>query len=114
MQYVNHKNIKRFSLVGEIHDEGAILRLRNEYTRMLSAEMRVSGYVPRLDILEDFTINYNEKTKSFKFELSIYGVYLGRKQSECIQGIDGNKVVYTQKSKSSESLQAQESPLNQK
>jgi hypothetical protein len=114
MRYVNHKNIKRFSLIGEIHDDGAILRLRNEYTRMLSTEMKISGYVPRLDILEDFTIDYNETTKSFKFELSIYGVYLGRKKSECIQGIDGNKIVYIQKSKSSESLQAQELPLSQK
>lgn len=61
--------------------------------------MRLSGYVPRLDIDIDFTIDYNENKKYFEFEISIHGVYTGRRQSEWIEGIDGSKAIYTVKSK---------------
>lgn len=109
MQQFHHKPIKKFYLDGQIHDESAISRLRDEYTKIMSLEMRMSGYVPRLDIIEDFTIHYNHHKEIFYFELSIYGTYVGKKQSECILGIDGHKPIYIQKSKSKESSQAQAS-----
>jgi len=104
----HHKSIKKFNLDGIIHDESCIGRLREEYTRLLLAEMRLSGYVPRLDIDIDFTIDYNENKQYFEFEISIYGIYTGRKQSEWISGIDGTKAIPTQKNKSKEYSQVQE------
>lgn len=104
----HHKSIKKFNLSGIIHDESGIGRLREEYTRLLLSEMRLSGYVPRLDIDTDFTIDYNENKQYFEFEISIYGIFTGRKQSEWIQGIDGTKAIPTQKSKSKEYSQVQE------
>ena len=104
----HHKSIKKFNLDGIIHDESGIGRLREEYTRLLLAEMRLSGYVPRLDIDTDFTIDYNENKQYFEFEISIYGIYTGRKQSEWISGIDGTKAIPTQKNKSKEYSQVQE------
>ena len=114
MANYHHKPIKRFNLSGVIYDESAIGRLKNEYTRLIESEMRLSGYVPRLDIDIDFTIDYNEKKKYFEFEITIYGIHTGRKQSEWINGIDGNKAIYTLKNKLKESSQAQVSQLNQK
>ena len=99
---------------GEIFDEAAIARLRAEYQRLICTEMRLSGYVPRYDIDSDFTIDYNVTREIFEFNLSIYGVYVGKKQSECIQGIDGTKVLYIARSKSKGSSQEQGSQLNQK
>ena len=99
MSNYHHKAIKRFNLSGIIHDESAIGRLRTEYKRLIISEMRLSGYVPRLDIDIDFTIDYNENKKYFEFEISIHGVYTGRRQSEWIEGIDGSKAIYTVKSK---------------
>jgi hypothetical protein len=99
MSNYHHKAIKRFNLSGIIHDESAIGRLRAEYKRLIILEMRLSGYVPRLDIDIDFTIDYNENKKYFEFEISIHGVYTGRRQSEWIEGIDGSKAIYTVKSK---------------
>jgi hypothetical protein len=99
MSNYHHKAIKRFNLSGIIHDESAIGRLRTEYKRLIILEMRLSGYVPRLDIDIDFTIDYNENKKYFEFEISIHGVYTGRRQSEWIEGIDGSKAIYTVKSK---------------
>ena len=76
--------------------------------------MRDSGYALRLDIDPDFTINYNKNTETFTFKVSIYGSYVGKKKIECVVGIDGTEVIYTQPNKLSESSQAQESILNQK
>jgi hypothetical protein len=103
----HHKPIKKFDLNGQIHDEATIPRLKSEYIRLIVSNMRVQGYVPRFDIEPDFTIDYNEKKQYFEFELSIYGIYVGKKKSECILGIDGNKVIYTQPNKSKESSTVQ-------
>jgi hypothetical protein len=109
-----HHKPKMFGIDGIIHDEAIVGRLKIEYTRLLLLEMRLSGYVPRLDIDPDFTISYNEIKEYFEFKLSIHGTYIGKRKNECILGIDGTRVIYTQQSKSSELLQDQESQLNQK
>jgi hypothetical protein len=114
VQNFHHKPIKKFSLNGSIHDDSAFDRLKGEYIRLLISEMRLSGYVPRLDIDADFTIDYNERKRNFIFELTLYGIHVGKRKSEWIAGIDGTKAVYIPKSKSKESSQDQESRLNQK
>jgi hypothetical protein len=107
MSNFHHKTIKRFSLDGIIHDESALGRLKGEYTRLLVSEMRLCGYVPRIDIDPDFTIDYNEKKQYFEFEISVHGVYAGKRKSEWIAGIDVNKPIYIQKNKSKEFSQEQ-------
>lgn len=64
--------------------------------------MREKGYVVRYDIDPDFTIEYNGKL--FKFGLSVYGVYVGKKQAQCLEGIDKNRPIMrsTQQNKSEE------------
>jgi hypothetical protein len=104
MVNVHHKPIKRFSLEGSIYDDSAIWRLKKEYSDLLMMEMKISGYVIRLDIAPDFTIEYNEKTQTFEFELSIYGIYVGKRKSEWIFGIDGQRVIPIPQTKSSVSL----------
>jgi len=107
MSNFHHKTIKRFSLDGIIHDESALGRLKGEYTRLLVSEMRLCGYVPKIDIDPDFTIDYNEKKQYFEFEISVHGVYAGKRKSEWIAGIDVNKPIYIQKNKSKEFSQEQ-------
>jgi hypothetical protein len=107
MANLHHKTIKRFRLDGNIYDDSAIARLKGEYVRLLVSEMRILGYVPRFDIDPDFTIRYNKKAEIFEFKLSIYGVYVGKKKANWIVGIDGTKVIFTQESKSKESLREQ-------
>jgi hypothetical protein len=101
---VHHKPIKKFNLDGKIHSDSVIGRLRLEYAKLLKTEMKLLGYVPRIDIDEDFTISYNEKKQYFEFELSIYGIFVGKKQSEWIMGVDGTSVVPIRNNKSAESL----------
>lgn len=98
-----HRNIKRFYLNGEIGDDALIPRMKDQYITILKDSMRYRGYVIRYDIDSDFTISYNGK--GFDFELSVYGVYVGKKRAQWISGIDGNRVVEntTQQNKLSES-----------
>src|SRR5512137_2691046 len=102
MASYHHKPIKRFSLDGVIHSDSLIGRLKDEYVRLLNSEMRIAGYVPRLDIDIDFTIQYNEKAETFNFELSVYGIYIGKKQAEWTTGIDGTTAIRIQQNKSKE------------
>jgi hypothetical protein len=105
METLHHKPIKRFNLEGNILDEALTPRLKTEYIKLLLLEMRFSGYVPRIDIDPDFTIEYNNRTEIFTFKLSLHGVYVGKKKSEWIIGIDGTQVISTAQSKLSGFLQ---------
>jgi len=114
MQNIHHKPIKMFSLDGIIADDGSISRMKEEYARLLKAEMVLTGYVPRLDIDIDWTLDYNHQKQYYQFEISMYGVYIGKNKSQWISGIDGTKLIPSLKSKSNEFLQDQESQSNQK
>lgn len=105
--FYHHKPVKRFYINGVIQDEALIGRLKIEYIRLLISEMRISGYVPRIDIDPDFTIRYNEIKGFFEFELSVHGVYAGKRKSEWIAGVDGTNLVPIQPNKSRESLRDQ-------
>jgi hypothetical protein len=100
---VSHKNIKRFFLEGEIYDESAIPRIKDQYVRMVNDLMYSKGYLPRMDIDPDFTVMYNGKT--FNFKLSAYGVYVGKRKCEGFLGVDKNRLVLrpTMKNRSEES-----------
>lgn len=107
-----HKRIKRFELTGQILDDRMIPRMKGEYIRVLADSMRQTGYVPRIDIEPDWTISYTGN--HYEFTLSVYGSYIGKKNASCIDGLDKNRPIYTQPSKSGEFSRDQESPLNQK
>ena len=109
---IHHKPIKCFKLDGNIKDESNIYRLKEEYIRILETQMRLQGFAPRLDIDSDFTIEYTGKIYNFK--LSVYGTYVGKKNAECLIGIDKNKPIFIQQNKSKESSADQESESNQK
>jgi hypothetical protein len=104
MDNLHHKPIKSFSLDGSIYDDSTIARLKTEYIKLLVIEMETLGYVPRLDIDPDFTIRYNKEAQIFEFKLTAYGIYVGKKKTQWIIGLDGTKVIYTQKSKLEEFL----------
>lgn len=111
--FYHHKPLKKFYLNGIIQDEALLGRLKIEYVRLLVSEMRLSGYVPRIDLDPDFTLLYNDSKDFFEFELSVHGVYAGKRKSEWIAGIDGTNPVLIQPNKSSESSLDQEQQSSQ-
>ena len=110
MSLYHHKPIRKFDLDGQIFDDAAMPRLKAEYIRLVVTQMRSLGYSPRFDIEPDFTIYYKEDKEIFNFKLSVYGIYVGKRKSEWIIGLDGATPIYTQKNKSNESLQEQVLP----
>ena len=106
MQKLHHKPLKMFCLDGSIYDDASIPRLKNEYIDLLKVEMKLSGYVVRLDIDPDFTIQYNTSKNIYEFKLSMYGVFVGKRKSEWIAGVDGTTVIPIQKSRLREYLSA--------
>jgi hypothetical protein len=109
-----HKPIKTFTLDGIIKTDSAIGRLRNELTQMKIEEMREVGYVQRLDISPNFTIQYNLEKDYFEFKLTVYGTHIGKRRAKWITGVDGTTLIPILKNRSSELSQDQESPSNQK
>ncbi len=107
-----HKRIKRFELSGELYSDKHLPKMKDEYARLLEDKMRSSGYVVRLDIMPDWTVQYNGK--HYEFILSIYGAYVGKRAAKCIEALDKNEAIYTQKNKSEESLEQQEYELKEK
>ena len=107
-----HKRIKRFELEGKILDDKCIARMKEQYIKLLSESMREQGYVIRLDIDPDWTIQYTGN--HYEFILSVYGSYIGKKNAACIDGLDKNRPIYTRQNKSGESSLDRESTLNQK
>lgn len=107
-----HKSVKRFHLDGQIYDDALIPRLQLEYINILKTQMRLSGYAPRVDIDPQFTIEYTGK--SYNFILSVYGTFVGKKNAQWIECLDGTKPIYIQQNKSGTSSQDQESQSNQK
>lgn len=105
-----HKNIKRFYLEGQIYDDAFIPRLRLEYIRILNTQMKLSGYAPRLDIDPEFTIEYNGK--HYEFRLSVFGTFVGKRNAECLVGLDKSKPIFMPQSKSGERSLDQESRSN--
>jgi hypothetical protein len=84
-----HKNLKRFYLEGEIYDDSKIISLKEQYLILLNDIMKTKGYIPRYDIDNDFTLEYNGKT--FEFKLSVYGVFVGKKRAKCYKAVIKNK-----------------------
>lgn len=104
MQTIHHKPIKKFGIDGIINDDVDIPRLKMEYVKLLLNQMRMAGYVPKFDIDTDFTIEYNHNKEHFKFELSIYAIFVGKKKSKWILGIQRNQIIYSHQNKLKESL----------
>ena len=100
-----HKSIKRFKLTGKISDDKYIPRIKEEYIKLICESMRYQGYVQRIDIDPDWSISYTGNC--YEFVLSVYGLYVGKRNALCIQGIDKNKPIFIPQNKLEASLQTQ-------
>ncbi len=79
-----HKNIKAFSIEGEISDDKYFYRLRSQYESLIITDMRNKGYVPVLDIGPFFSTFWNGKT--YDFINTVHGVFIGKAKSWEFEG----------------------------
>lgn len=84
-----HKKIERFGFDGEIGDSSDFIRLRVQYEALVIQQMRADGYVPVLDLGPLFSTKWDKQKKTYTFELTVYGVYVGKRKACEIEGMDG-------------------------
>lgn len=84
-----HRPIHKFSFGGQLKDDAALPRLKNEYERLLIQAMRDGGCVPVLDLDTLWSTSYNGETETYEFEISMYGIYVGKVKAFTIEGMSG-------------------------
>src|SRR4051812_41370042 len=98
-----HDEIRRFSLEGELGD-GNLMKTRERLVLFVEGSMRDYGFVPALDIEEQFTRDFNPETQTFTFKLTLYGVEVGKEDAWKIGGVMSGKKIpkYTPQTKLSQ------------
>lgn len=87
-----HPAIKKFSLSGEVSDN-MLVRQRDLLDHVMVDQMRETGYVPVLGLGPFFSTIYDQERDVICFEVSYYGVRVGKK-SWIIDGMDlGGKMI---------------------
>jgi hypothetical protein len=89
---MTHKQIKRFQIEVEFIDDSDIIRIRNQYENLLTSQMRDAGYIRILDIDPAFSVEFTGET--WKFLMTIHGIYVGKKKSWQLEGIAQNKPIH--------------------
>lgn len=90
----HHRPIKRFSIEGTIYDEADVQRLRREYLALLILQMKSEGFSVRADIDEDFTMDFLGPRAGYKFKLSVYGTFIGKKKAQEVDRLYGYRALY--------------------
>jgi hypothetical protein len=88
---MTHRKIKRFQIGVEFQDNAQLISLRPQYENLLIQDMRGKGYVRVLDIDPAFSVEFTGET--WKFLMSIHGVYVGKKRAWQLEGITQGKSI---------------------
>lgn len=88
-----NKKLKSFGMQGQIHDDSAIPRLRKQYEHIIEEDMRSQGYVPILDLDIQFSLEYEESSDIYNFDIVLYGIYVGKKKSYQYEGFSGQALI---------------------
>jgi len=88
---MTHRKIKRFQIDVEFQDNAQLISLRPQYETLLIQDMRGKGYVRVLDIDPAFSVEFTGET--WKFLMSIHGVYVGKKKAWQLEGITQGKSI---------------------
>ena len=88
---MTHKRIKRFQIDVEFYDNTQLISLRPQYETLLTHDMRSKGYVRVLDIDPAFSVEFTGET--WKFLMTLHGVYVGKKKACLLEGITQGKSI---------------------
>jgi hypothetical protein len=78
---------------GTINSDSDMVRLKEMYLKLLTDEMRSHGYVPVLDLDPQWSVKYNHQKDNYSFQLEIYGVYLGKRKAQEVEGFSGQNFI---------------------
>ena len=88
MRYINHKKIKAFTQDLTVKSSALIEKQRTELVRHMQNDMREAGYIPALDIGENYTSDRDYNTGAIKVTVTVYGVFVGKEKAWRLEGIE--------------------------
>lgn len=88
---MTHKAIKRFQISVEFLDDADMIRVKNQYLNLLDNQMKDKGFVRVLDIDPAFSVEFTGET--WKFLLTVHGVYVGKRKSWQSEGMSQGKLI---------------------
>jgi len=88
---MTHRQIKRFQVNVEFLDDSDIIRIKHQYESLLTHQMRDKGYARILDIDPAFSVEFTGET--WKFLMTLHGIYVGKKKAWQLEGITQGKQV---------------------
>ena len=88
---MTHKTIKRFQVSVEFLDDSDMIKIKHQYESLLTQKMRGQGYVRVLDIDPAFSVEFTGET--WKFLMTIHGVYVGKKKAWQLEGWTQGKLI---------------------
>ena len=88
---MTHQNIKRFQIRVEFLDDSDMIRIKKQYEDLLVGQMKDSGYARALDIDPAFSVEFDGQT--WKFLMTIHGIYVGKKKAWQLEGITQGKLI---------------------
>jgi hypothetical protein len=83
------KKIHNFWIGGVIKDDANIIKTRENFERLLVQQMRDKGYVPVLDMMPQFSVKYNQEKNEYGFNITMYGIFVGKKKAFKLEGFSG-------------------------
>ena len=86
-----HRPIKKFQVNVEFADDSDMIRVRNQFENLLTHDMRIKGYARVLDIDPAFSVEFTGET--WKFLMTIHGVYVGKNKAWQSEGITQGKLI---------------------
>lgn len=90
---MTHKNIKRFSIVGEFQSDAEIPQTRTTYEQFLTKDIRYQGYIPVLDLDTAWSTSYDIEGDRWFFTLTIQAIYVGKRKAKQWEGISGSSLI---------------------
>lgn len=88
-----HEEIKRFGHEGVVAGSVDVIEFKQNMVRWVEAEMKDEGFIPALDIEVQYTQDYSAADDTYKYRLSIYGLYVGRDKAWDAVGVMNGRTI---------------------
>ena len=88
---MTHKKINRFQIDAEFRSDSDIIRIKDQYEKLLTEDMRSRGYARVLDIDPAFALEFDGE--GWKFLMTIHGIYVGKRKAWRLEGISQGKLI---------------------
>lgn len=88
---MTHKKINRFQIEAVFRDDSDIIKIKDQYEKLLTEDMRSRGYARVLDIDPAFALEFDGE--GWKFLMTIHGIYVGKRKAWRLEGVSQNKLI---------------------